>query len=75
MSWPNFSTKRCLPSVLICSSLRGCVELKVRRRYSTAFRMVLMKDAGGHVIGVESLHYRPASAAGCALVETVGRGM
>jgi len=40
----------------------------------TADEVILMKDAGGRVIGVEILHYRPTSADARVLVETVGQG-
>ena len=37
----------------------------------TADEVVLMKDAGGRVIGFELLHYRPAQATTGLAVETV----
>jgi len=40
----------------------------------TSDEVALMKDAGGRVIGVEILHYRPSSADARVLVETVSRG-
>jgi len=39
----------------------------------TADEVVLMKDASGRVIGVEILHYRPASGDSRIRVETVGQ--
>jgi uncharacterized protein YuzE len=39
----------------------------------TADEVVLMKDASGHVIGVEVLHYRPATGDARVRVETVGQ--
>jgi uncharacterized protein YuzE len=38
----------------------------------TADEVVLMKDASGRVIGVEILHYRPATGDARVRVETVG---
>ncbi|HVP68049.1 MAG TPA: DUF2283 domain-containing protein [Anaeromyxobacteraceae bacterium] len=40
----------------------------------TADEVVLMKDAGGRVIGVEILHYRQANADARVVIETVGKG-
>lgn len=40
----------------------------------TADEVVLMKDAGGRVIGVEILHYRPKCTDARVLVETIGQG-
>ena len=37
----------------------------------TADEIVLMKDAGGRVIGFELLHYRPVQAGAGLAVETV----
>ena len=39
----------------------------------TTEEVVLMKDASGHVIGFELLHYRPADATLGLAVETVVR--
>jgi hypothetical protein len=39
----------------------------------TTEEVVLMKDASGHVIGFEFLHYRPADATLGLTVETVVR--
>lgn len=39
----------------------------------TADEVILMKDDGGHVVGVEILHYRPPSADLRVVAETVGQ--
>jgi hypothetical protein len=39
----------------------------------TSEEVVLIKDAAGHVIGFELLHYRPATAESPLTIETVVR--
>ena len=39
----------------------------------TGDEVVLMKDASGRVIGVEILHYRPATGDARVRVETIGQ--
>ena len=39
----------------------------------TADEVVLMKDVSGRVIGVEILHYRPATGDARVRVETLGQ--